>query len=62
VAYYRDCSGKCDQSSDQFLEIFSEFDFDCFDNTCDFYCPGCINMLKCEIYFEIMGEWKSFYS
>jgi hypothetical protein len=62
MAYYRDFSQKNDQASDQFLEIFAEFDFSCFDEKCNFLCHECRNMLKCAMYNDFKDEWKSFYT
>lgn len=62
MAYYRDISGKIDIESDQFIEIFGEFDFVCPDNECNFFCPECRDMLKCATYIEFGQEWESFYT
>ena len=62
MAYYRDASRDIDIESDQFIEIFGEFNFTCYDNECNFFCPECRNMLKCAAYIEFRQDWESFYS
>ncbi len=62
MAYYRGLSGIFGQTSDQFEDIFAEFDFACFSNECDFFCPDCRNMLKCAAYQEFRDEWELFYT
>lgn len=61
MAYYKDRSGKTDPQHDQFNEIFEEFDFTCFDDDCDFFCPECRNILSCSVYVEFKDEWEMFY-
>ncbi len=62
MAYYRDISGGNGTESDQFIEIFGEFNFTCFDSECNFFCPECREMLECSAYTEFIDEWESFYS
>jgi len=62
MAYYRDISGKFDMESDQFIEIFGEFNFTYSDDECNFFCPECRNMLSCATYIEFSQEWESFYT
>jgi hypothetical protein len=64
MAYYRDKTGKFRQLSDnpnKYIDVFGEFDFICDDDECNFFCPDCRNMMKCEAYEEIKDEWESFY-
>ncbi|RJR19700.1 MAG: hypothetical protein C4581_04400 [Nitrospiraceae bacterium] len=62
MAYYRDISGDIDVESDEYIEIFGEFNFTSFDNECNFFCPECRDMLKCAAYIEFSQEWESFYT
>ncbi len=65
MAYYRDCTGKFKKDSsdsDKYLDIFEEFDFSCIHyDECDFFCPECRNMLRCEAYGEVKEAWETFY-
>ncbi len=62
MAYYRDSAGKFDCDSEQFLDIFAEFDFTDIEDGCDGFCPECELISKCENYQEIKDEWDSFYT
>jgi len=61
MAYYRNNPGGPDNESEQFCEIFAEFDFGYDDHECNFFCPECRNILKCEAYREVRESWDSFY-
>ena len=61
MAYYRDSEGKFGPDSEQYVEIFSEYDFDCSIDGCDFFCPECRDITKCRTYEEIKDEWETFY-
>ena len=62
MAYYRVVSANTGLEHEQFAEIFQEFDFTCFKDECNFFCPECRNMLKCSAYSEFRDEWESFYT
>ena len=71
MAYYRYSTGKFMQSpddleikpyrADRFIDIFGEFNFTHIDSECNFFCPECREMLKCQAYKEIKCVWESFY-
>jgi hypothetical protein len=61
MAYYRDPDGKFGPENDLFLDIFLEFDFICMYDGCNYFCPECRNMLKCEAYQETKEAWETFY-
>jgi hypothetical protein len=61
MAYHRDSGGKFEPGCEQFLEIFSDFDFENIDDGCNFFCPECRDILKCRTYEEIKDEWETFY-
>lgn len=62
MAYYRDTSGNHEQSDEQYLEIFEEFDFCNSGDDCSFFCPECRNMMQCAVYNDCKDAWNSFYS
>jgi len=47
---------------EQFNKIFTELGFTYVEDGCDGFCPECEQMMKCEVYKEIKGEWEWFYS
>ncbi len=61
MAYYREEADKYKEEHDKFLDIFAEFDFMCMNDGCNFFCPECRNILKCEAYKETKEAWESFY-
>ncbi len=61
MAYYRDSESKFGPDSEQYVEIFSEYDFDSSIDGCDFFCPECRDITKCRTYEEIKDEWETFY-
>lgn len=61
MAYHRDLDGSFGPESEEYLEIFSEFDFECSIDGCDFFCPECRDITKCRTYEEIKDEWETFY-
>ncbi len=62
MAYYRDPVAVSGAASDQYLDVFAEFDFSCSDDSCDFFCPDCRNISRCSMYSEVMADWEWFYS
>lgn len=61
MAYYRHLEGIYGPDTEEYLEIFQEYDFSCDDIGCDFFCPECRYMLNCETYREVKESWESFY-
>ncbi len=61
MAYYRYNPKKKNDITDEYLEVFEEFDFGFVDYGCNFFCPECRNMMKCEAFSEVHEEWDSFY-
>ncbi len=62
MAYFRDIIKKIEENFEEFDEFCAESDFPCIEDTCDGFCPECEQMLKCETYKEIEGEWEWFYT
>lgn len=61
MAYHRYDSVNSKHKKEEFHEIFAEFDFGYIDSGCNFFCPECRDILKCEAYKEIGESWESFY-
>ena len=64
MAYHRpseDSDSTLHPARDQYIDIFSEFDFLSVDNSCDFFCPGCSRIMECMDYEEVKDGWESFY-
>jgi len=61
MAYYRKNFGNDEKKFDEFKDIFAEFDYGYSDPGCDFFCPECRNIRKCEAYAEVEEAWESFY-
>jgi hypothetical protein len=62
MAYYRKPTASDEQKYDEFSDIFAEFDYGYTYNGCDFFCPECRNIKKCEAYAEVEESWESFYT
>ena len=53
----------CLDISSQLHEILAEHGIEYVDHTnCDGFCPDCGQILNCEAYKEVKGEWDGFYS
>ena len=64
MAYYRpseESESTLQPPTDQYIDIFSEFDFLSVDNSCDFFCPGCRRIMECMDYEGVKDGWESFY-
>ena len=61
MAYYRSNLKGFDRPADPFEAIFSEFDFSCIDDGCNYFCPECRQIHECKAYKEIQEVWRSFY-
>lgn len=61
MAYYRARVNGWGNTYDPFLDIFSEFDFGCVEEGCNFFCPECREIQSCQAYQEIQEVWRSFY-
>lgn len=61
MAYHRSGPVNSRSENDDFYDVFAEFDFGYVDYGCNFFCPECRNMLKCDAYKEVGKSWESFY-
>ena len=61
MAYHRLWHDTSTDNTQEYLDIFSEYDFERADDCCDFFCPDCKKMPECVAYEEIKGGWDSFY-
>ncbi|KPK01506.1 MAG: hypothetical protein AMK71_05285 [Nitrospira bacterium SG8_35_4] len=64
MAYHRpsrESESTLQPETDQYIDIFSEFDFLSVDNSCDFFCPGCRRIMECMTYEEVKDGWDLFY-
>ncbi len=61
MAYYRANLTEFGKQTDPFLDVFSEFDFGCVEEGCNFFCPECKQIHDCKAYKEIKEVWRSFY-
>ena len=61
MAYYKYNPGKSNIENEKYQDVFAEFDFGYADDGCDFFCPECRNIMKCEAFKEVREAWELFY-
>ncbi len=61
MAYYRYNPGNNKVMTEKYLDVFAEFDFGYVDYDCNFFCPECRNILKCEAFSEVREDWEYIY-
>ncbi|MBI5056751.1 MAG: hypothetical protein HZB61_09070 [Nitrospirae bacterium] len=54
---------RCSIDPQQLQKIMSEHGINYVDHSCcDGFCPDCEQILSCEAYEELKGEWEGFYT
>ncbi len=61
MAYYKYNPGQLKEEVDKYQNVFEEFDFGYIEQGCDFFCPECRDIMKCEAFSEVKEAWELFY-